>query len=169
MPLWGFQLTGKLCPGKTEACNCVSTYAMGFGESFNYSETHFGWIASSAVSSNLLLLIFFSPLKGLNFKSLSCVFLSTGFKLGEGRGVIWGAFKTQEKLLFIKHLLYTTPHIHTIFLIFLINEFLLATPQGLRDLSSLTRDQTYAPAVEAWNSNHGITRDCPILPSLILR
>ena len=40
--------------------------------------------------------------------------------------------------------------------------FLFVTaPFDLWDLSSPTRDQTWAVAVEAWNPNHWTTRECP--------
>ena len=37
-----------------------------------------------------------------------------------------------------------------------------AAPHGMWDLSSLTRDQTHAPKVEAQSLNHWTTREVPI-------
>ena len=37
----------------------------------------------------------------------------------------------------------------------------LAASCVLRDLSSLTRDRTWAPAVEAWSPNHWTAREVP--------
>ena len=34
---------------------------------------------------------------------------------------------------------------------------------SMRDVSSLTRDQTHAPAVEVWSPNHWTTREVPLL------
>ena len=41
--------------------------------------------------------------------------------------------------------------------------FPLAMLSGLQDPSSLTRDQTWAPVVEAWSPNHRTTREFPLL------
>ena len=38
---------------------------------------------------------------------------------------------------------------------------ILAVPRGMRDLSSLTRDPTHAPAVEARSLNHWTAREVP--------
>ena len=40
--------------------------------------------------------------------------------------------------------------------------FFFAVPFGLWNLSSLTRDQTYAPAVEAGSLNQQATREVPL-------
>ena len=37
----------------------------------------------------------------------------------------------------------------------------LAVLHGIWDLSSLTREQTLAPPVEAWNLNHWASREIP--------
>ena len=46
--------------------------------------------------------------------------------------------------------------------------FFLAAPCGFQDLSSLTRNQTQAPAVEAQSPNHLTTRGFPPLPLLYI-
>ena len=39
--------------------------------------------------------------------------------------------------------------------------FFFATPCGMRDLSSQTRDQPHAPSVEAWSLNHWTAKEVP--------
>ena len=39
--------------------------------------------------------------------------------------------------------------------------FFLAMLSGMQNLSSPTRDQTHAPAVEVWNPNHKTTKEFP--------
>ena len=54
---------------------------------------------------------------------------------------------------------------HFLFLFFFFINF-LATPHGMRDLSSPTRDRTCAPAeevLEAQGLNHWTTREVPLL------
>ena len=45
--------------------------------------------------------------------------------------------------------------------------FFLTTPQGLQDLSSLTRDPTGDPAAEARSLNHWTTREVLLLMLLL--
>ena len=39
--------------------------------------------------------------------------------------------------------------------------FFLAVLSSMQDLSSLTRDQTRAPTVEVWKTNHKTTKEFP--------
>ena len=50
-----------------------------------------------------------------------------------------------------------------IYIYFQLLFFPLAMLSGLQDPSSLTRDQTWAPVVEAWSPNHRTTREFPLL------
>ena len=50
---------------------------------------------------------------------------------------------------------FTCPEVFFFNLIFIF----LATPRSTRDPSSLTRDRTRAPAVEAWRPNHWTVRE----------
>ena len=49
-----------------------------------------------------------------------------------------------------------------IFVLLLSFFFFLAVQSGLSDLSSLNRDQTVPPAVEAWSPNHWAARELPV-------
>ena len=45
--------------------------------------------------------------------------------------------------------------------IFFLNFYFVATPHSMWNLSSLTRDQTHAPALKAQSLNHGTAREVP--------
>ena len=49
----------------------------------------------------------------------------------------------------------------SLFYLLIFNFYILVTLCGLQDLSSLTRDQTQAPAVKAPSPNHWTTREFP--------
>ena len=63
---------------------------------------------------------------------------------------------------------HTRTHTHTYPISFciILLLLLLALPCSLQNLSSLTRDWTCAPAVEAWSPNHWTASECPHLSLL---
>ena len=65
---------------------------------------------------------------------------------------IWNSSKTACEIEY---------EIFKIFNMLILFIYLFIWPHGMRDLSSLTRDQTCAPAVEVQSLNHWATREVP--------
>lgn len=86
--------------------------------------------------------------------------LAYGVVLRTCQGVCWGSLLSFFLFLSFLFFLWTISFSEFVTILLLFH-VLVFWPQGMRDLSPLTKDQTHTPCIRRWSLNHWTIREVP--------